>query len=369
MNETQLVAPSTIAWLGAGLGLVFGFIGNRTNFCTMGAVADIVNMGAWTRMRMWIFAIAVAIIGTGALQLAGLIDVSKTIYTAPKLLWLSHLAGGLAFGVGMTLAGGCGSKTLIRLGGGNLKSLVVFVFVAIAAYMTLKGLFGVWRVNFIDPVAVSLPTQQDLPSLLGSVLGMERASALMLMMGVLGGGAALFALASRDFRQFDPLLGGLLTGLVVAAGFYVSGHIGYIAEHPDTLEEAFVATNTGRAESLSFIAPYAFTMELLALWSDTSKIVTFGIASALGVVGGSALYALTSGSFRVESFRDAPDLSRHIIGAILMGFGGVTALGCSIGQGLTGLSTLSVGSLITFAAILTGATLTVKWEYWKAMRD
>lgn len=369
MDDVQMIAPATIAWLGAGLGAVFGVAGNRSNFCTMGAVADIVNMGAWTRMRMWIFAMGIAVLGTGAMQLAGVIDVGKTIYTAPRLLWLSHLVGGLLFGVGMTLAGGCGAKTLIRLGGGNLKSLVVFVFVAIAGYMTLKGLFAVWRANLIDPVSVTLPSQQDLPSLLAGTLGVERARALMLLMTIVGGGASAFALASREFRKADPLLGALAVGLVVVAGWYVSGHLGYVAEHPDTLGEVFIATNTGRAESLSFVAPYAFTMELLTMWSDASRIVTFGIASALGVIAGSALYALASGNFRVEGFHDPADLARHILGAILMGFGGVTALGCSIGQSITGLSTLSIGSLLTAVSIVAGATATVKWQYWRAMQD
>jgi hypothetical protein len=191
----------------------------------------------------------------------------------------------------------------------------------------------------------------------------------MVLMAIVGGGAAAFALAGREFRKADPQLGGLLIGLVVVGGWYVSGHLGYVAEHPDTLEEAFIATNTGRAESLSFIAPYAFTMELLTMWSDTSRIVTFGIASALGVIAGSAIYALASGRFRVEGFRDATDLGRHLVGAMLMGFGGVTALGCSIGQSITGLSTLSIGSLLTALAIVLGATLTVKWDYWRAMAD
>ena len=156
MEET-LVSASTIAWLAFAVGAVFGLVANRTSFCTMGAVSDIVAMGDWNRMRMWAMAIAVAILGTSALQLLGLLEVSKSIYTSSKLLWLSHLVGGLSFGIGMTLASGCGSKTLIRIGGGNLKSLVVFAFLGISAYMTLRGLFAVWRVRFLDSVATDLP--------------------------------------------------------------------------------------------------------------------------------------------------------------------------------------------------------------------
>ena len=367
MEET-LVSASTIAWLAFAVGAVFGLVANRTSFCTMGAVSDIVAMGDWNRMRMWAMAIAVAILGTSALQLVGLLEVSKSIYTSSKLLWLSHLVGGLSFGIGMTLASGCGSKTLIRIGGGNLKSLVVFAFLGISAYMTLRGLFAVWRVRFLDSVATDLPHSQDLPAFL-TASGLPPSTALMLGAAIIGGGLLLWVLLKRDAWRADVLLGGALIGATVAAAWYVSGHVGYVAEHPETLEEAFIATNSGRAESLTFVAPFAYTLELLMLWSDTSRIVTFGIASALGVIAGAAVHAVLSRSFRIEGFRDSGDLVRHMAGGILMGFGGVTALGCSIGQGITGLSTLALGSIITTAAIIVGAALTLKLQFWLMMRE
>ena len=368
MEET-IVSASTIAWLAFAVGMVFGFVANRTNFCTMGAVSDIVNMGDWNRMRMWVVAIAAAILGTAALQLAGLLDVSSSIYTSARLTWLSHIVGGLLFGVGMTLASGCGSKTLIRIGGGNLKSLVVFVFLGISAYMTLRGLFAVWRVRFIDPVATELPHTQDIPAFIAAS-GIDPGTALALSAGLIGGALLLWALASREARHStDVWLGGLLIGAMVVAGWYVSGHIGHVVEHPETLEEAFIGTNSGRAESLTFVGPLAFTLELLMLWSDTSRIVTFGIASTLGVIAGAAIHAVQSKTFRIEGFRDAPDLVRHIIGGILMGFGGVTALGCTIGQGITGLSTLAAGSFVTTAAIIAGCAVTMKIQYWLMMRE
>ena len=116
---------NTLLWLAFAISFGFGVIGQKTNFCTMGAVSDIVNMGEWSRMRMWLLAIAVAILGASALSLTGRIDLAKSIYTAPGVTWLSFIVGGFLFGVGMVLASGCGSKTLIRIGGGNLKSLVV----------------------------------------------------------------------------------------------------------------------------------------------------------------------------------------------------------------------------------------------------
>ncbi|NMG36194.1 YeeE/YedE family protein [Azoarcus sp. TTM-91] len=366
--EDALVSPATIAWLAFAIGGLFGFIGNKTHFCTLGAVSDIVNIGDWGRMRMWLLAIATAILGTAALQLAGLFDPAKTIYTGSRLIWLSHIVGGLLFGTGMVLGSGCGSKTLIRLGGGNLKSLVVFTFLAIGASMTLRGLTGVWRVRFLDPVNVELGHAQTLPAFL-SAAGMAPETAVMLAAGVAAIVLVVFALGRRDAWRSDILLGGLGVGALIIACWYVTGHIGYVAEHPETLEEAFVGTNSGRAESLTFVAPLAYTLELLQLWSDASRIVTFGIASVLGVVCGSALCALLGRSFRVESFRDPADLVRHILGGLLMGIGGVTAVGCTIGQGLSGLSTLALGSILTTAAIITGAIVTMKVQYWLMMRE
>jgi hypothetical protein len=334
----------------------------------MGAVSDVVNMGDWNRMRMWLLAIAVAILGANTLELGGMIKLSNSIYPGPNFTWLSYLVGGALFGIGMTLGSGCGSKTLIRVGGGNLKSLVVLVFMSIAAYMTLRGLFGTVRVGVLEPVSVQLASGQDLPSLFAKWFGAERRAMEITAALVVGGGLAVFALARREFRKFDYLLGGIVVGLVVVGGWYVSGKLGYIAEHPETLQEAWVGTNTGRMESLSFVAPQAFLLELLMLWTDKSKIVTFGIASALGVIAGSAAYALVSKTFRWESFRDAPDMLRHIVGGILMGFGGVVALGCTIGQGITGFSTLAAGSILTFFAIIAGAAATMKFEYWRMLR-
>jgi uncharacterized membrane protein YedE/YeeE len=360
MNEATPAALVPYVTGGAFLlAFIFGAVGNKTNFCTMGAVSDWVNMGDTGRMRMWLLAMAVALLGSTALEAAGLVDLSKSIYPTPSFTWLSYVVGGFLFGVGMTLGSGCGSKTLIRVGAGNLKSLVVFVFLGIAAYMTLRGLFGAFRVGVLERATIVLPQGQDLPSLLGV--------SAWILAAVIGGAIVAFVYSSKDFRtNFDYTLGGVVTGLVVVGGWYVSGVIGHVAEDPNTLQEAFVATNTGRMESFSFVSPMAFTLEYLMLWTDRSKIVTYGIASALGVIAGSAAYALATRTFRWEGFRDAEDTANHVVGGILMGFGGITALGCTIGQAISGFSTLALGSIVTFIAIVAGSAATMKYQYWRA---
>jgi hypothetical protein len=235
--------------------------------------------------------------------------------------------------------------------------------------MTLRGIFGAFRVNVLEQASVTLQGGQDLPSLFARVGGDKKTWMLALSV-LVGGGLIAYAYASKDFRShFDYTLGGVVTGLVVVGGWYVSGHIGHVAEDPNTLQEAFVATNTGRMEAFSFVAPLAFSLEYLMLWTDKTKIITYGIASAAGVILGSFAYALVSRKFRWEGFRDAEDTATHLIGGALMGFGGITALGCTIGQGISGFSTLALGSILTFFAIVAGSAATMKWQYARMMQE
>jgi uncharacterized membrane protein YedE/YeeE len=367
MKDAAQLAP-LVTGLAFALAVVLGAVAQRVSFCTMGAISDIVNFSDWRRMRMWILAIAVAIVGTGLLEASGLIDTAKTIYTSARVPWLSHIVGGLLFGFGMTLGSGCGSKTLIRAGAGNLKSLIVLVFLAIGAYMTLKGAFAPFRANVLDTVrvAVGAPTS-DLPAL-AMAAGLGRAARYWLPLLV---GAALlaFVLGNRDFRATpEMIVGGVVVGAVIVAGWYVSGHLGYLAEDPQTLEEKFVATDSGRMESYSFVAPAAYLLELLLLWTDQSRLLTFGIAGVLGLIVGSAAMALATRTFRWEGFASVEDVANHVGGGLLMGFGGVTALGCTIGQGLSGVSTLAVGSVLALASIIAGCVAALRYQSWRIER-
>ncbi|MDO9401000.1 MAG: YeeE/YedE family protein [Polaromonas sp.] len=367
MDTSQLNALTTqVLWAAFILAMLFGAIAQRTHFCTMGAVSDIVNMGDWTRMRTWAMAIGVAMIGFYGLAAAGLIDPAKTLYASNRFIWLSALVGGLLFGFGMVLASGCGSKTLVRIGGGNLKSLVVFVVMAVAAFATLKGITAVVRVATVDRVAIDFSGNAAWAA---GVAGVSPALAGLVLALVLGGGLIVWALAGSEFRRFDNLLAGFGIGAVIVGMWWVSGHLGYVAEHPDTLQEAFLATNSGRMEALSFVSPVAYTVDWLMFFSDKSKLLTIGIVSVFGVVLGSALYSLLSRSFHWEGFRDAEDTGNHLVGAVLMGVGGVTAMGCTIGQGLSGLSTLSAASIVAVAAILAGCVAGLKYQVWRLERS
>ena len=348
--------------------MLFGAIAQRTHFCTMGAVADIVNIGDWTRMRMWVMAIGVAMIGFNTMVALGWVDASKSLYGGARFLWLSALVGGAMFGFGMVLASGCGSKTLVRIGGGNLKSLVVFLVLGVAAFATLKGITGVARVATVDTVFAVVPAGQDLPSLLAAATGASKATLALLLSLAVGGALMLWSLASPSGRSAETLLAGLGVGAVVAAMWWVSGRLGHVAEDPNTLQEAFVATNSQRMEALSFAAPLAYTLDWLMFFSDKSKLLTVGIVSTAGVVVGSAAVALRSRSFRWEGFRNAADTANHLIGATLMGVGGVTAVGCTIGQGLSGVSTLSLTSFVALAAIIAGAVAALRWQTWRIER-
>ncbi|MCB2021050.1 MAG: YeeE/YedE family protein [Burkholderiaceae bacterium] len=350
------------------LAAAFGAIAQRTHFCTMGAVSDIVVMGDWTRMRMWLLAIGVAMVGFNAMVWLGWVDPASSLYGGTRFMWLSALVGGAMFGFGMVFASGCASKTLVRVGGGNLKALVVAIVLGLSAIATLKGLPAVARVASVDTVYVNLPAQQDLPSLAAHAFGAPRAVIALALGALMGGGLIAWALARPEGRRGETLLAGFGIGAIVVAVWWLSGVLGFVAEDPNTLEPAFLATNSRRMESLSFVAPVGYALDWLMVFSDASNRLTLGIVAVAGMVAGSAAQALASGHFRWEAFRGVQDTADHLLGAMLMGIGGVTALGCTIGQGISGVSTLGLTSFVALAAILAGAVGALRLQAWRIER-
>ena len=211
MQESDLPAlVNQVLWASFALAVAFGAIAQRTHFCTMGAVADIVNMGDWTRMRMWLMAMGVAIIGFNAMVALGWVQAGQSVYAGPRLVWLSNTLGGVLFGFGMVLASGCGSKTLVRIGGGSLKSLVVFFVLAVAAYATLRGVTAVARVATVDTVALTLASGQDLPSLLAAFTGASRGSLALLLGSVIGAQVGAQLVSFTAGVKIDPSAGAYL---------------------------------------------------------------------------------------------------------------------------------------------------------------
>ena len=258
------------------------------------------------------------------------------------------------FGFGMVLASGCANKTLLRISSGSLKSLVVFIVMGVAAFATLKGITAVLRVNTVDLFSFTAPMLSVTMRLILSI--------------VIGLALLVWAIRNPQMRSMSALLPSVVIGAVIVSIWYVSGKLGYVQEHPDTLQEAFLTTNSGRMESLSFVAPIAYVVDWLMLFSDKSKVLTLGMSSVFGVVLGGFLEARVSKTFRWEGFGSIEDLANHLGGAVLMGVGGVTAMGCTIGQGLSGVSTLALGSFIALAGIVIGAMLAFKYQIWRLDR-
>jgi len=344
-----------VAGLGFALAFVFGVIVNKTNFCTMGAVSDWVNMGAKGRFGAWLLAMGVAVAGAQILELTGLIDLTESIYRTSAFGLGGFVIGGLMFGVGMTLAGGCGQRTLVRVGGGNLKSLVVFIVLGLTAYMTLRGIIGVARLELIEPLSIDFSEQgiddQGLASTISHWFNFDNTNALRwAFAGVVSLVLIGLALSIRELRgNADNLLAGIVVGGTIVVAWVITGIVGYDDFDPVPLE------------GMSFVAPIGNSISYLMTY--TGSTITFAIAVVFGVIVGSFAYAVASGTFRIETFGERGDMINHLIGGALMGIGGVLSLGCTIGQGVTGISTLALGSFVATAFIMLGSAITMRVQY------
>ena len=368
MSAVQAL-QSQVLWSAFAVTIVFGALAQRTNFCTMGAISDIFNMGSWIRMRMWGMAVGVAMIGFYVMAWLGWINPSKTTYSSGQVIWLSALVGGAMFGFGMVLASGCGSKTLVRIGEGSLKSLVVFFVMGLAAYATMRGMTAMLRGQTVDQVTFEIKAGNAVPAWLSAMLGVDPGATGLVLALLVGGGLVVWALFDSDFRSSaNNLLAGLGIGAVFVAMWWVIGHLGFVPEHPETLESVYLGTTGGRMEALSFTSPMARTLEWVISY-DATKVLTLGVVAVAGMVLGSFAYSLYNRSFRWEGFHGTQDTALHIVGALLMGVGGVTAGGCTVGQGLSGLSTLSVTSMIAVVAIILGAIMGLRFQMWLLMRE
>ncbi|PMR73263.1 YeeE/YedE family protein [Billgrantia endophytica] len=330
MSHTELVV-----WAGLAIGVLFGAAGQASGFCLMRGLAN-----RWTRrdsnkLRSFALAMATALLGSQALEAVGLVSLGNSLYPTPAPSWLAIPLGGVLFGYGMVLANGCGARSLVLLGSGNLRSFVVLVCLGLAAYMALSGVLAPLRIRLEDATTLALPAR-DLPQLAG-VPGWLPAL-------VLGGGLLLWVMRSSQFRASPrEWLGGLLIGALVPAGWYVTGVLGF-----DDFEPV-------RLASLTFIAPIGESLQYLML--STGTRLGFGVSVAGGVIAGALATALVRRDFHWQGFTGPGHMGRSMAGGTLMGIGGVMSLGCSIGQGLSGFSTLSLATFAALAGIVAGARL------------
>lgn len=323
-----------VLWAGLAIGLIFGACGQITGFCLQRGLKERWSRSDGGKLQAFALALAVALLGTQALDALELLDLNKSLYLMPSYSWLLLPLGGLMFGYGMGLANGCGARALVLLGSGNQRSLVVLLCLGIAAYMTLTGVFGNLRMAVAGPTTVS-------PGLLTVPEGGLRTGVTIVA------AAALLAFAMRrpryGRRHGKDLAGGVIVGLLVVAGWFATGWLGN-----DDFDPLPVV-------SLTFVAPIGDVLQYAML--ATGMSLRFGIAVVAGVVVGALLAAVSRREYRLQGFETPRQMLRYIAGGALMGSGGALALGCSIGQGLTGLSTLSFSSMISALAILIGARL------------
>jgi uncharacterized membrane protein YedE/YeeE len=388
--ESFAESLSFFFWSTFVISIILGAVVNKTNFCTMGAVSDMVNMNDYGRIRAWLLAIATATFCVSVLEYMGMINVDNTFppYRGDQLIYAENILGGIIFGIGMTFASGCGNKSLIRIGGGNIKSVFVFAALGIAAYYMTnpfpnsdKTLYSLFFYDWLNPLAITLDTKQDI----GALISSDDPTTSRLVLGLIATAGLLFYIfKAAEFRQNkDNILGGIIIGLAVVAAWYTSSNIAVIADETNySLVEYYeewdmladddtgkpAVARTLNPQSFTFVNPIGQTYGYIKEGFDSS-LITFGLISVFGVVLGSFLWSLVSRSFRIEWFVDFKDFLNHMMGAILMGIGGTLALGCTVGQGITGLSTLALGSFITLIAIVFGSALTMKIQYYRIVYE
>ncbi len=330
------------------IGLVIGSVGRATRFCTFCAVRDVVKYGDALRAQSWAMTIAVALIGVQVLQITEFVDLSESIYLSDSFGWAGAIIGGLIFGVGMALVGSCGFNLVIRSGAGDMKAIIAMLVMALSAYMAARGITGLARAVLIEPLAVDLSDTggQGLPTIIGNLTGFDNTTLRPIISVVLAGSLIIWALQKTQVRHairfFAPAVA---IGAMAVAGFAVTGNLGVDDFEPQAVQ------------SVSYIMPTGNSV--LYLLTFTGATINFGIALIGGTLLGAFLVAALKRDFAVQTFESPEETFRVLIGAFLMGLGGVIALGCTFGQGITGVATLSAGSFLATFAIIAGAGLTV----------
>jgi uncharacterized membrane protein YedE/YeeE len=329
------------------IGAAFGGLVQRSHFCTMGAVSDAALFGSFRRLRLWALAIATALLGSQALDAAGLVDLAATSYRQPGLFWPGAILGGLLFGFGMVQAGGCPSRNLVRLGGGSLKALVALLVTGVATYATILGILAPLHAALRAVGTVPLGDDQGLPALLAAATGLPQGLAVFAVTLLAASGLLAFAFRDPAFRRSPAeLLTGIGLGVLVPLCWLATSRLGADPFAPPA------------AQSLTYVGPVGDAVYWL-MAGGTGR-AGFAVALVAGTVSGAFAVAAWRRQLRIEAFAARDDMVRHLVGGTLMGVGGALAQGCTIGQGLTGVATLGLGSWLALAAILAGGWWGVK---------
>ncbi|MCF6272449.1 MAG: YeeE/YedE family protein [Rhodobacteraceae bacterium] len=360
LRDSILENPASYMMFGGLLiGTLLGFVVYRTNFCAMGSVSDLVNFGDWRRFRSWVLAGATAIIGVFILNKMGVMNPRDSIFLTPMFTWIGFVSGGFIFGVGMVLSAGCVSRNLVRAGSGDLRSVLVLVVIGIFAFMTIGGLLGPLRVWFVGIGTTDLSDAgmagQGLGDLLGALTGLEVAQANLYAFIGMAGLMLGYIFMNKKFRASPVhIIAGVSIGLLATAGWMLTG----LAQ--DDFADVPVALT-----SLTFVQPSGATVDYLMRFTAYSTMA-FPVAVVFGTILGGFLGAASKKELQLRTFNGEADTARNIVGAAMMGIGGVLALGCTIGQGVTGVSTLAMGSFITFAFLVIGGVVGMKVMEWTA---
>jgi uncharacterized protein len=337
------------------LATLLGAVAQRSRFCLQGGLRDLINLGQSHRMMTYVAAMAFAMLATAVVEsLAWVnVDVTKPAYRSSEFLWGRYVIGGFLFGYGMVLSHGCGFRQVVKSGEGNLKALWVLTLMALTIYFLTRGeFFGTTLLPLFAPLTISLDSQQDL----GSVLFHEQANTLRLGLAVVFSGFVSYKLLQQK-SSLSRWFTILFVGVAIALGFVLTGgeYAQYLAE-----EAQFMSTPPAGlgGQSFTVAAPLGDMVYFLSQLSFSS--VTFGVLAVGGLLLGAFLSALFGRRFKVSGFDSGKDIAIASVGGSLAGVGAVIALGCSVGHGLTGIATFSLGSMLSFAAIVAGGLLAIK---------
>lgn len=338
---TEFLPGWAIGAAGLGLGALCGYFVQRARLCSFGAIEDALIGKDWRRMRIFALALLIAMACTQGLILAGLFDPQTPSYVPARVALLSAALGSFLFGIGMAFVGTCAFGSLVRCGTGDLRSLITMLVFGVTAYATLRGVLSPLRIDVLEKFAVPMPggAASEWPAIVQTLAGADFRLPVAALFAAL---LALFVFSGTPLRKTPRLLtAGVVLGLAVAAGWWLTGVAADRFEHGI------------RVQSLTFVAPVARAIfaatGLHANWLD------FGVMSVPGVIAGAYFAARRADEFRWEAYDDHYEMRRHISGGVLMGFGGVLAGGCTIGQGLTAGSLLTLTWPVTVIGMILGA--------------